>query len=105
MSTWCNFLLTLTGLDVCLGSVVDTTNLFFVKCKSVKPKTPENLNLGSPLTLCGLDVGLGCVVGHRYADDHIQGKQLVVEGALRLHVHLQAVSKGSDQSGIRSYRG
>jgi len=40
-------------------------------------------------TLCGLDVCLGCVVRHWYADYHIQGKQLVVEGALRLHIHLQ----------------
>lgn len=41
-------------------------------------------------TLCGLDVCLGCVVWHRYADDHVQGKQLVVEGTLGLHIHLQS---------------
>lgn len=41
-------------------------------------------------TLRGLDVRLGCVVWHWYADHHIQGKQLVVEGALRLHIHLQS---------------
>ena len=39
-------------------------------------------------TLGGLDVCLGRVVWHWNADHHIQGKQLVVEGALRLHIHL-----------------
>ena len=39
-------------------------------------------------TLGGLDVGFGGVVRHGDADDHIQGKQLVVEGALGLHIHL-----------------
>ena len=49
-------------------------------------------------TLGSLDVSLSCVVRHRYADDHIQGKELVVESALSLHIHLhqptQKVSSG-----------
>ena len=44
-------------------------------------------------TLSGLDVSLGCVVRHRNADDHVQGKELVVESALGLHVHLQQPSQ------------
>lgn len=39
--------------------------------------------------LCGLDVCLGCVVRHRDADDHIEGKQLVVECTLGFHIDLQ----------------
>ena len=39
-------------------------------------------------TLGGLDLSLGSVVWHGDGDDHVQGKELGVEGALGCHIDL-----------------
>lgn len=44
--------------------------------------------------LSGLNVCLSSVVWHWYADDHVEGKELVVEGTLSLHIDLRIKKPG-----------